>query len=189
MSYCIVQTSFCWKNRFYDFEKSLGQSKGLAIRSAKYGFTSDLVSDQGSTGDLMTSVHGLFSGVGSLSMNRGFLMTRGGGGVSAVPSSMADSEDQENIRSSHGLLGSQDLFASSRHGLVSKVKQSGKNSDVETGDVERQQSAAVGCTTGLKAERNTTSHGEPQVRETPHSQQQLPVVPFGHVEYAKYSTE
>lgn len=159
VSYFIVQTIFCWKNRFYDYEKALGQTKGLAIRSAKYGFTSDLLSDSSSNGDLMASVHGLFSGVGSLTMSRGFLMRRGGTSIPSVSGDTEGSEGGDHIRSSHGLLGTHefgDAVTGGRRANVTGIKTALTSTPsypltqviapgVGTGDVE-QQTMSVGCT-------------------------------------------
>ena len=187
VSYFIVQTTFCWKNRFYDYEKSLGVSTGLAIRSAKYGFTSDLVSDHdSSSGDLMASVHGLFSGVGSLSINRGFLMRRGG----AVPSSAGERSEiddaDSSVRSSHGLLvgrgpnSSVAVVGGRVHvdrTVGSTIIDIESEEEVKTGDVA-QGSSVIGD------QKTPDTSGGPCGPVS--NKRQLPVVPFG---CARYSME
>jgi hypothetical protein len=65
VSYILLQIIFLFKNRFFDWEKSLGQEKGLAITSNKYGFTSDRVSETDELASMNASVHqgamGLFA--------------------------------------------------------------------------------------------------------------------------------
>jgi hypothetical protein len=213
VSYFIVQTIFCWKNRFYDYEKALGQSKGLAIRSAKYGFTSDLISDNNSSnGDLMSSMHGLFSGVGSLTMNRGFLMRRGG---ASIPSSSGDTEGSEAgggdhfVRSSHGLLGAHELSdvvtRSSRPGGTGSKGIAASPSAVPpppppppaptageagTGNVEEEASPALGSTCSSASLSDSTKPAPVTASGVISSQiKQLPVVPFGKKIVIQYATE
>lgn len=57
VSYILLQIIFCFKNRFFDWEKSLGQEKGLSITSNKYGFTSDRVSESDDLASMNASVH------------------------------------------------------------------------------------------------------------------------------------
>ena len=57
VSYILLQLIFCFKNRFFDWEKSLGQEKGLAITSNKYGFTSDRVSESDDFASMNASMH------------------------------------------------------------------------------------------------------------------------------------
>jgi hypothetical protein len=40
-----VQIIFCFRSRFYDFEKPVGQEQGRAVYASVYGFTSDRVSE------------------------------------------------------------------------------------------------------------------------------------------------
>lgn len=57
VSYMLLQVIFCCKNRFFDWEKSLGQEKGLSITSNKYGFTSDRVSESDDMTSMNASMH------------------------------------------------------------------------------------------------------------------------------------
>ena len=74
ISRCILQVIFFFKDRFYDFEKALGQEQGLAIHASRYGFTSDVMSEGDESG------HGVINrtfGVNSL-LNSGVFVLRGG---------------------------------------------------------------------------------------------------------------
>lgn len=42
-SYLLLQIIFCFSNRFFDFEKSIGQESGRAIQSSRFGFVSEHV--------------------------------------------------------------------------------------------------------------------------------------------------
>lgn len=209
VSYFIVQTTFCWKNRFYDYEKSLGVSKGLAIRSAKYGFTSDLVSDHDSnSGDLSTSVRGFFSGVGSLTINRGFLMRRGGAIPSSTGESSSEMDDVESSTlSSHGLLAgrganssvvvgsraptfpplSASLDGANRGPLIGLVTLHGHPVSSTIAESE-----AAEVKTGDVAQQHTVS-GDQKTPDTSGVsnvvKDQLPVVPYGDVSFARFGME
>lgn len=57
ISYCLLQLIFCFSDRFFDWEKSLGQEKGLAIFSNKYGFTSERLSESDDMSSMNGSIH------------------------------------------------------------------------------------------------------------------------------------
>jgi hypothetical protein len=118
VSNCLLRVIFLFKDRFFDFEKALGQDQGLAIHASRYGFTSDAIAkkdDEESTrGSLLSG--GVFvmrsAGRGSATHQS----RRRGNDVERDVESGGTSSRQKSKRSDNGSGGA--LSGSSSHLLL-----------------------------------------------------------------------
>jgi GNAT superfamily N-acetyltransferase len=110
ITFLMLQIIFCFRNRFFDYEKPLGQESGIAIHSSKYGFTSDVSTHPDS------STHSVRSWGDKLNILNGFrkysrhgLFAHGRGNFDSLHSNMDTSTSFEIARSNHRAFDSDEL--------------------------------------------------------------------------------